>query len=76
MNEAEARARLLEQAATLRALATALGLHGVGDRWQGSAKRSCETRLSHLEDTLRLLARRATTAAQYAGVNDSRTTLR
>ena len=72
MNEAAARARLLEQAGLLLALAGALSAHGVGDRWQGPARRECEAQLGELEATLRGLARRVNLVGHYAGVSDVR----
>lgn len=53
----------------LRALAQHLGNHGVGDRWEGPARRHCEIQLSGLEEELRAVARRLDVASQYAGVH-------
>jgi hypothetical protein len=54
----------------LRALAQHLAHHGVGDRWQGPARRHCEIQLAGLEDELVTVARRLEVASQYAGVHN------
>jgi phosphate uptake regulator len=64
----EARAVLRDQAHLLRQLALELDHHGVGERWQGPARRQCELELVALEEELRSVARRLEVTADYAGV--------
>jgi hypothetical protein len=65
----DSRGELREQAKVLRLMATQLGEHGVGQRWQGPARRHCEAQLMGLEEDLFSAARRLDAAAHYAGVH-------
>lgn len=71
----DSRALAREQADLLRSVAVRLGAHGVGERWQGPARRECEAQLAGLEADLYSVARRLALAAQYAGVHDVRAEL-
>lgn len=68
MDESAARALLAEQAEVLRDLARRMAEHGVGQRWEGPARRACEAQLIGLEEDLRTEARRLDTVAQWGGV--------
>lgn len=68
----DSRGELREQAALLRLMATELGSHGVGQRWQGPARRHCEAQLVGLEQEIFSVARRLESAAHYAGVHTIR----
>lgn len=58
-----------DAADALRAMAAELASHGVGERWQGPARRQCENQLVGLGEELFSVARRIDVAAQYAGVH-------
>lgn len=60
-----------EHAEELRALAEELGNYGVGERWQGPARRHCETQLVGLQQELLSIARRLDVTAQFAGVHSA-----
>jgi len=60
---------LMEHADALRLLADQVGAHGVGEGWQGPARRHCEGQLVGLEHELVSASRRLTVAAAHAGVH-------
>jgi len=63
MDESTARALLASQADALLLLSRRMAEHGVGDRWQGPARRACEAQISALEHDVRTEARRLNDAA-------------
>lgn len=61
------RASLIAEATALRHLASRLAEHGVGDRWEGAARVSCEMALELLQDDLLHASRKLDHLAYYAG---------
>lgn len=71
----DSRSSVSAHAQELRALAGELGNYGVGERWQGPARRHCEIQLVGLERELFSIARQLDVTAQYAGVHSVRATV-
>jgi hypothetical protein len=63
MDESTARALLASQADALLVLSRRMAEHGVGERWQGPARRACEAHIRALEQDVRIEARRLHDAA-------------
>ena len=57
-------------AEALRGLASRLALHGLGGRWEGAARRACETQLQAVEDSLWAHARQLDALVASDGVAD------
>lgn len=67
MSDEYHRASLAYQATVLRQIGVSLAQHGVGERWEGSARIRCEMALGGLEDALVACSRRLDHLAHHAG---------
>jgi hypothetical protein len=76
MDDSTLRSRLAGHATTLLQLSQALAAHSVGGRWEGPARRACETQVVDLEQKLFATARKLNGVASDAGVHNLRATFR
>ncbi len=72
MDEAAARVLVAEQAEVLRGLSRRMATHGIGEKWEGTARRACEDRLRELQHDLHTEARGLDMLAQWANVSSVR----